>query len=292
MIQFKNIAELVALADAGQTTVGEVVLAWEAERSGRSREEIRAGMAEVLATMRAAAAQGLTGERRSYSGLVGGDARRLVQWRQTGRALCGDLLLRVVSSALAVSEVNASMGRIVAAPTAGSCGIIPGALLPVAEARRSGEAELINALFTTAGIGACIAAQASLSGAEGGCQAECGSAAGMAAGALVELAGGAPAQVKEAVALALKNTLGWTCDPVAGLVEVPCVKRNAMGAALAIVAADMALAGIRSVIPADEVIQAAREIGRMLPPELKETAGGGLACTPTAKEIAAKLYGG
>ncbi|NLA58510.1 MAG: L-serine ammonia-lyase, iron-sulfur-dependent, subunit alpha, partial [Firmicutes bacterium] len=190
---------------------------------------------------------------------------------------------------LAVAEINASMGRIVAAPTAGSCGILPAALLTVMEEKNIPEDRVILGLFTAGGIGLVISKQATIAGAQGGCQAECGSAAAMAAAAIVEMVQGSPQQAAHACAIALKNVLGLVCDPVAGLVEVPCIKRNAMGVANALVAADLALAGIKSVIPADEVIEAMRSVGSSMPGALKETAEGGLATTPTGKQLAKEL---
>jgi L-serine dehydratase len=202
----------------------------------------------------------------------------------------GEFLGRVMARALAVAEVNACMGRIVAAPTAGSCGILPATILTLKEEKNLSEEQAVMGLFTAAGIGMVIAKRASISGAEGGCQAECGSASAMAAAAMVELVGGTPGMAAQACAIAMKNTLGLVCDPVAGLVEVPCIKRNAGGAANAIVAAELALAGIESTIPVDEVIAAMKSIGDTMPSSLKETALGGLAATPTAKSITKTLY--
>jgi len=201
----------------------------------------------------------------------------------------GEPLASAIAYALAVAEVNASMGRIVAAPTAGSCGVLPGVLFSVGEIRGADDSELVDALFAAGGVGAVIARSSTLAGAAGGCQAECGAAAAMAAAAAVQIAGGAPEQCANGVALAFKGLLGLVCDPVAGLVEVPCIKRNATSVAVALAAADMALAGIRSVIPADEVIQAMGAIGRELPASLRETALGGLAATPTGKRIASEM---
>jgi len=192
-----------------------------------------------------------------------------------------------ISKALAVAEINACMGKIVAAPTAGSCGVLPAVLLAVEESRQVSEKELLLALFTAAGLGMILAERASVSGAEGGCQAEIGSAAAMAAAAAVELAGGSPRQTADAAAIAMKSMLGLVCDPVGGLVEVPCVKRNATGATIALAAAEMALAGVKSAIPIDEVIDTMGEIGKQMPCSLKETAQGGLAVTPTGRRIRA-----
>ena len=291
MIQFRRIHELIALARRERQPLSAIVLQYEAERSEREPQELRQDMANNLRVMNEAIQSGLTGREKSASGLVGGDASRLVQRLEDGQTLSGSTIGKAAAYAMAVNEVNAAMGKIVACPTAGSCGIVPGVLLAAAEALQASDDELIDALFTSAGIGIVIAENASISGAQGGCQAECGSAAAMAAGATVELAGGTPEQVGHAVALALKSILGLVCDPVAGLVEVPCVKRNAFGAMQAILAADMAMAGIESVIPVDEVIDAMNQIGLALPTTLKETSEAGLAKTPTAKAIEERLYG-
>lgn len=228
---------------------------------------------------------------RSASGMVGGDGEKLSNYRQQGNSLLGDYLAQVVEKAVKMAESNACMRRIVAAPTAGSCGIIPAVLLTYQAYRQTEEQCMVEALFVAAGIGEVLAANASISGAEGGCQAEIGSACAMAAGAVTFLEGGSTAAVMHASALALKSMLGLTCDPVAGLVEVPCVKRNAAGAANAVVVAHMALAGVRSVIPPDEVIQAMRRIGKIMPVCLRETSQEGLATTPTGLQIAHQLSG-
>jgi L-serine dehydratase len=207
------------------------------------------------------------------------------------KPLSGDFCSRAMARAVAVAECNAGMGRIVAAPTAGSCGILPAAILTAEEIFGIAEDSLVMALFTAGAFGMVIVKNATIAGADGGCQAECGSAAAMAAAALVELRGGVPAQAAEACAIAIKNQLGLVCDPVAGLVEVPCIKRNAGGVMCAIAAADMALAGIKSVIPVDEVIQAMREVGAALPESLRETAQGGLAATPSGIALAQKIFG-
>lgn len=289
MISFSSIQELVELAEKRGQGMQEVVEQYEADRSGRAVEEVRREMAQNLTVMRQAVSDGLKSTARSFSGMTGGDAHRLETWRKQGRTVVGERAARAMAYALAVSEVNAGMGRVVACPTAGSCGIIPGALLAGVPA--DDEDTLLAGLFTAAGVGLVIEERACLAGAEGGCQAECGAAAAMAAAAVTAMHGGAPRQIGQAAALALKNLLGLVCDPVAGLVEVPCVKRNAFGAVHALVAADMALAGIASVIPPDEVIDAMYRIGRALPPELRETARGGLAQTPTGRSITARLFG-
>jgi len=243
-----------------------------------------------LTVMEQAVERGLKGVQ-SVTGLTGGDAVLLQNYIKSGKALAGNLLLDAVSKAVATNEVNAAMGMICATPTAGSAGVVPGTLFAVKEKLNPTRAEMIEFLFTSAAFGFVVANNASISGAAGGCQAEVGSASGMAAAAIVELAGGTPSQAAEAMAITLKNMLGLVCDPVAGLVEVPCVKRNAMGASNAITAADMALAGITSRIPCDEVIDAMYKIGLTMPVALRETAEGGLAATPTGRKLAKEIFG-
>ena len=225
------------------------------------------------------------GERRSVSGLVGGDGQRMAEYREKGETLSGDYLSEVIQTALCTGESNACMRKIVAAPTAGACGVLPAVLVPLYQEGRAGEEEIVEALYVSAGIGAVIGYRASIAGASGGCQAEIGSASAMAAGALTALRGGEPEEIGHAVAMALKNLMGLICDPVAGLVEVPCVKRNVIGAVNAVSVADMAMAGITSRIPVDEVIYAMGEVGRRMPVEFRETALGGLAVTPTGTAI-------
>ena len=246
-------------------------------------------MDQFLTIMEEAADLGLNSLEKSPSGLTGGDA---VKMSQASHRVLDPLVSDSVAIALAVNEESAAMGRIVAAPTAGSCGIVPGALLSFAKHREIPRDKVIMGLFTTAVVGQIIEHNACVSGAEGGCQAECGSAAAMAAAAVVEMAGGTPQEAIEAATLAIKNLLGLACDPVAGLVEVPCVKRNGILAGFALIAAEMGLAGIRSAIPPDEVIQAMYQIGRSLPVSLRETAEGGLAVTPTGKEWMKKMMNG
>lgn len=226
---------------------------------------------------------------RSASGLAGGDGDRLESLRRKGRSLMGDFLSEAVEKAVKMGESNACMKRIVAAPTAGSCGVIPAVLLTYREQKKASEEQMVKALFVAAGIGEVLAVSASIAGAEGGCQAEIGSASAMAAGALSYLEGGGAEEITHAAALALKSMLGLTCDPVAGLVEVPCIKRNAAGAVNAVSASHMAAAGLRSAIPPDEVIDSMRRIGRQIPACLRETGQEGLAVTPTAKEVAKRL---
>ena len=240
-------------------TIGQLIFKREVDFSGKSEEEIFSQMAYSWQVMKEAVQEGSRNPRPSRSGMIGGDGKKLLEYIEKGEPLSGDCLKGVALS-LSVAELNAAMGKIVAAPTAGSSGIIPGVLQAVSLRLNKSDEDVIYSLFTAAGVGMIIADKASLAGAEGGCQAECGSAAAMAAAAAVELAGGTPAQAVNAVAISMKNNLGLVCDPVAGLVEVPCAKRNALGAANALVAADLALAGIKSVIPADEFIAAMGEV--------------------------------
>ncbi|HHV93471.1 MAG TPA: L-serine ammonia-lyase, iron-sulfur-dependent, subunit alpha [Firmicutes bacterium] len=289
MISYRSIQELVQAAVSANTDIGTVVLHQQAAEQGRSTDELYRQMQENLQVMRESVEAGLRNRRRSPSGLSGGDAHKLLEAVQQDRTIGGSLLGKALARAMAVAEVNASMGRIVAAPTAGSCGILPAALLTVMDERNIPEERAILGLFTAGGVGLVISKQATISGAQGGCQAECGSAAAMAAAAIVEMVGGTPQQAAHACAIALKNVLGLVCDPVAGLVEVPCIKRNAAGVANALVAADLALAGVESAIPADEVIEAMRSVGSLMSSALKETAEGGLAATATARRLARQL---
>jgi|LSQX01.1.fsa_nt_gb L-serine dehydratase len=288
-ISYQSVQELVEAAEKTGVTIGQIVLADQAVQLEQAPDALFLRMADRLRVMRQAADEGLRSPERSPSGLSGGAAVKLQAALDEKRTIAGPLLARLLARALAVSEVNARMGRIVAAPTAGSCGILPAVILTLAEEKGLDERAAVLGLWTASGIGMVIASQASLSGAEGGCQAECGSAAAMAAAAAVEMLGGSPRQAAEACAIALKAVLGLVCDPVAGLVEVPCIKRNASGAANALVAAELALAGITSAIPADEVIAAMRAVGSQMPASLRETAAGGLAATPTGREIARRL---
>lgn len=278
-----SLNEAVVQAEAAGCTLGEFALQREAAQGLRTREELETGLLRALTVMRGAIARGLPGDLRSVSGLVGGDAAKLN--RPTG-PLSGTLFTDVLANALAVQEVNAAMGVIVAAPTAGGAGVLPGVLLGLSGRGKISDEQLIRGLATAGLIGAVVAMRASLSGAEGGCQAETGAAAAMAAGAGVEVLGGSPTMAAHGVALAMQGTLGLVCDPLGGLVEIPCVFRNATGAAIALAAIEMALAGIEFPIPADEVIDTMGEIGRSMDVRYRETAGGGLAATPTGRRLA------
>ena len=232
------------------------------------------------------------GERRSVSGLVGGDGARVRDYAAKEKTLSGDYLTEVIATALSVGESNACMCKIVAAPTAGACGVLPAVLVPLYKQGNIEEEDILKALYVASGIGAVIAFRACIAGAAGGCQAEIGSASAMAAGALTALRGGDAEQIGNAVAMALKNLMGLVCDPVAGLVEVPCVKRNVVGAVNAISCADMALAGVTSRIPVDQVIDCMGDVGRRMPVEFRETALGGLAVTPFGQSVKDKMLKG
>jgi L-serine dehydratase len=278
---FDSLGLALQAADKQGLSLGQLAIAVEAAEGRRTRAEIEAGLQRALAVMRQAVARGLQGDLRSVSGLVGGDAAKVD--REAKGPLAGTLFGRALAGALAVQEVNAAMGVIVAAPTAGGAGVLPGVLLSVG-AQASDEL-LVRGLAAAGLVGAVIAQRASLSGAEAGCQAETGAAAAMAAAAAVEVLGGTPRQAVMAVGLAMQGTLGLVCDPLGGLVEVPCVFRNATGAAIALAGVEMALAGVEFPIPADEVIDTMGEIGRTMDSRYRETAGGGLAATPTGRKL-------
>lgn len=262
----------------------KVILAYDVEERQVSPEESKAKMLLTWQAMRDAA-DTYTGQRRSVSGLVGGDGMKMRQYNLRGESMCGGYVSQVIAEALSMAESNACMRRIVAAPTAGACGVLPAVLLPLDLSQQ----QVLEALYVSAGIGMVIAGRASIAGAAGGCQAEIGTASAMAAGALVAIRGGSGAQIGHAVAMALKNLMGLICDPVAGLVEVPCVKRNVIGAVNAVSAADMAMAGIQSRVPVDEVIEAMGQVGRRMPVEFRETALGGLANTPTGRAVKERM---
>ncbi len=290
-VQYQSLAELAALAEEQGEPISALVLRQQAEQLEISEEEVYERMASTYRVMGECIEPGCDPGLRSTSGLTGGSAAKMRAVSEGGKSLTGSVISGALYRALAVSELNASMGRIVAAPTAGSCGILPAAVLTMQAERGLSERECVMALFTASAVGMVIANNACLAGAQGGCQAECGSASAMAAAAIVELAGGSPKMITHAVAIALKNILGLVCDPVAGLVEIPCIKRNASGVTGAFVAAEMALAGIRSAIPADEVIWAMKKVGDSMPQSLRETAEGGLAATPTGQRLHKQVFG-
>ena len=284
--EYKTLHELMDAATTHNLSLSEVVVRHEMETSEQTEEAVRSRMEGRLAVFKESIDAGLSDTEKSVSGLVGGDADKLLK---AAPKLLGPLAKKAAVYALAVSEANAKMFKIVACPTAGSCGIVPAVMMAEAETLNISREAMVNALFIASGIGAVVSHNATVAGAVGGCQAECGTAAAMAAAAAASMAGGSNDMILQAFALCLKKTLGLACDPVAGLVEVPCVKRNAVFAVEALAAAEMALAGIQSVIPPDEVIAAMAEIGRIMPVALKETSDGGLARTETGKAIAARL---
>lgn len=290
-MKYDSLSDLVAAAVEQKVPLSELVLRDQAASAEKTEEEMFQTMERSLQVMKESVQDGLAADTRSASGLTGGDAFKMNEAVKSGKNICGKIFGTAMTKALAVSETNACMGRIVAAPTAGSCGILPAAVLTIAEERAIPDKDIVMALFTASAVGLVIANNASIAGAEGGCQAECGAASAMAAAALVELCGGTPEMCEHACAIALKNILGLVCDPVAGLVEIPCIKRNAGGVANAFVAAELALAGIGSAIPADEVIMTMKKVGDVMSPALKETAEGGLACTPTGKRLCEKVFG-
>ena len=287
---FKSVKELVEICETENKKIHEVMLEQEMSITGLTADEVYANMDKNLQTMENALDEGLEGVT-STTGLTGGDAVLIKNYIASGQSLAGNTLLDAVSKAVATNEVNAAMGKICATPTAGSAGVVPGVLFGLKPRLNPSRKDMLNFLLTSGAFGFVVANNASISGAAGGCQAEVGSAAAMAAGATVELAGGTPQQSAEAFAICLKNMLGLVCDPVAGLVEVPCVKRNAAGASNAIVSADMALAGVTSRIPTDEVIEAMYKIGQTMPSALRETGRGGLAGTPTGQRLKQEIFG-
>lgn len=287
-MSFSTLKEVLEYSEAKNVPFWEAIILDDMRERGVTREESFETMRGMYQAMRMADAD-YDADLRSASGMVGGDGAKLEAFSQKENRLVGDFLTSVMEKAVKMGESNACMKRIVAAPTAGSCGVIPAVLLSYAEKREASEERMVEALFVAAGIGEVIATSASISGAEGGCQAEIGSASAMAAGAVTYLEGGDNETIVHAAALALKNMLGLTCDPVGGLVEVPCIKRNVSGAVNAVVSSQMAMAGIRSAIVPDEVIDSMRRIGKLLPSCLRETSQEGLAITPSAQQITQKL---
>lgn len=284
----RAISDIVETAERENISFWEVILHDDIKERLVTAEASFAQMAQMYKAMRQADA-GYDEALRSSSGLVGGDGKKLEMARLQGALVSGDFMGHVMERAIKMGESNACMKRVVAAPTAGSCGVIPAVFITVQEQQGYTDEDMVKALYVAAGTGSVIAARASISGASGGCQAEIGSSSAMAAAAVVFLKGGTPGQIADAAAIALKNLLGLVCDPVAGLVEVPCVKRNVIGAVNAIAAADMAIAGIKSQIPADEVIDAMESVGRVMVPSLRETGEGGLAASPTAVRVKRSL---
>ncbi|HDF0723746.1 TPA: L-serine ammonia-lyase, iron-sulfur-dependent, subunit alpha [Staphylococcus aureus] len=289
---FDSIRETIDYAVENNMSFADIMVKEEMELSGKSRDEVRAQMKQNLDVMRDAVIKGTTGDGvESVTGYTGHDAAKLRDYNETHHALSGYEMIDAVKGAIATNEVNAAMGIICATPTAGSSGTIPGALFKLEKTHDLTEEQMIDFLFTSALFGRVVANNASVAGATGGCQAEVGSASAMAAAAAVAIFGGSPEASEHAMALAISNLLGLVCDPVAGLVEIPCVMRNAIGSGNALISADLALAGIESRIPVDEVIEAMDKVGRNLPASLRETGLGGLAGTPTGEAIKRKIFG-
>lgn len=283
----RSFGEILHLTELSRAGFPEAILEIEEKRTGCAGDLTRAGIRSRLEDMERSLREAL--ETKPTGHLTGDEAGHMERYLKDAVPLSGSMTARACAFALAVSSYNAAMGRVVAAPTAGSCGIIPGILFSFGESNGVSPDRLADALVVASGIGAVIAERATLAGAEGGCQAECGAAAAMGAGALAWLCGGSPEAVVHAAVLTLKSVMGLVCDPVAGLVEVPCIKRNGSLVALAIICADMALAGIRSVIPPDEVVDAMKAVGRALPDALRETARGGVAASPRGRELAGQI---
>ncbi|MBO1627756.1 L-serine ammonia-lyase, iron-sulfur-dependent, subunit alpha [Bacillus arachidis] len=289
---YMTIKEIVDAANKRQKPIYELAIEQEIEQTKTSYEEVWSKMEKNLATMENAVNKSIEGNGVfSPTGLTGGDAVKIKKYRENGKTLSGDLMVLGIQSAIGVNEVNASLGAICATPTAGASGTIPGVLFSIKDTLQLSHEDMVHFLFTSSLFGMIVANNACISGAYGGCQAEVGSASAMAAAAAVEAAGGTAQQSSEAFSTALQNLLGLVCDPVAGLVEIPCVKRNAIGTANALAAADIALAGVNNIINADEVIEAMYRVGRQMPRELRETGLGGIAATPTGIAIKSKIFG-
>ncbi|KKI59866.1 L-serine ammonia-lyase, iron-sulfur-dependent, subunit alpha [Staphylococcus haemolyticus] len=289
---FDSIREIIDYAVENKMSFADIMIQEEMELSGKTRDEVRETMKQNLDVMRDAVIKGSTGEGvKSVTGYTGQDAIKLAKYNENNHALSGHEMVEAVKGAVATNEVNAAMGIICATPTAGSSGTIPGVLFKLEKTHDLTEEQMIDFLFVSSLFGRVVANNASVAGATGGCQAEVGSASAMAAAAAVSIFGGEPEASGHAMALAISNLLGLVCDPVAGLVEIPCVMRNAIGSGNALISADLALAGVESRIPVDEVIEAMDKVGRGLPAELRETGLGGLAGTPTGEAIKRKIFG-
>lgn len=286
---FNKAEELLRLCTEKDKKISEIVIEKELKNTDISYDDLVKRMRDTLSVMKNSATSALDKEVISVSGLTGGDSKKVEEYKNSGKALTGGLIVSAMAKALSTSEVNASMGRIVAAPTAGASGIVPSALLSAQEKLGLDDDTVLMGLFTAAGIGEIVAKNATVSGAEGGCQAECGVAAAMAASAIVEMAGGTPEASLDAASFSLINIMGLVCDPIGGLVEYPCALRNASGVVNAFISADLALAGVKSLVPFDEVVDAMYKVGKLLPESLRETALGGLATTPTGEAIRRRL---
>lgn len=291
MIVYDSIKRLVDMATEQNKKISEICLTDQAKALRLSEDEVYRQMEKSFDVMIESANWGMKPGRKSTSGLTGEEGYTMMNYAKSNGGLMGGFMTTAIGRALSVSNCNAAMGKIVATPTAGSCGILPGCLIPMYEEKGFSKRAVVMSIFTAAAFGMVIAENASIAGAEGGCQAECGSASGMAAAALVELMEGTPAMCADALGIAIVNQMGLVCDPVAGLVEIPCIKRNAAGVVTAFSAADMALSGIKLKIPADECIEAMKSVGDSMSSDLKETARGGLAATATGKKLYEQVFG-
>lgn len=287
----RNGEDLLKICTEKNWSLADYAINYEVEHGNLSREDVIRNGHKILEAMRDGANEGQEKKVYSVSGLIGGDAYKIKKYLEKGNTLCGDTIVSAIGRAISSSEVNAAMGRIVACPTAGSCGILPAVLLTVGERFNLSDDEMVTGLFASSAIGLIIAQNATLSGAEGGCQAECGSASAMASAATVEMMGGSVDMALNASAIVIKNILGLVCDPVAGLVEVPCAKRNFAGAVSALSTADLVMAGVSSKIPFDDTVEAMYRVGKALPSALRETAQGGLATTKTGLELNRQIFG-
>lgn len=288
---FTSGEELLQKCNEFNMSMHEICLEREAELSGLSKDEVRAKMRVSLDIMKAATEKAVEEDIKSMGGLIGGEAKKLTKYRSLSRSVCGELMNKAMVAAMGTMEVNASMGLIVAAPTAGSCGILPGAVVTIGKEYGFNDDEMIDALFAASAIGVIITRNATVSGAEGGCQAETGAAAAMASAGVVEMMGGSVEQAIHAASHCLQNVMGLVCDPIAGLVEAPCQGRNAIGVANALISAELCLAGILNIIPFDETVAAMYKVGKALPMELRETALGGIAATCTGCSLTTKIFG-
>ena len=286
---FKSGKELLEMCNEYNMSIHEVCLEREVELSGLSKEEIRSKMQHSLNIMKSATEKAVEEDIKSVGGLIGGEAKKLTIFRNNSKSVCGPLMNKALVAAMGTMEVNASMGLIVAAPTAGSCGILPGAVVTIGKEYDMTDEQMLDALFAASAIGAIITRNATVAGAEGGCQAETGAAAAMAAAGVVEMMGRTPEQAIHAASHCLQNVMGLVCDPIAGLVEAPCQGRNAIGVANALISAELCLAGILNIIPFDETVEAMYKVGKNLPPELRETALGGVAATCTGCALSDKI---
>lgn len=291
-MKFTSGLDIINYCNKTKQRLHEVSLSSEIEKTGRSYGYIRDYLKNVLHVMENAVAAGINDDDNHIKGkIIGNDSVLLRRRIETSKTVCGDTVAKAVAYALSTMEVNASMGKVVASPTAGSCGVLPAVLMTTKERFSLSEENLLEGLLAANMIGTIVAKNATISGAEGGCQAEVGTASAMASGAVVYMLGGTTEQVFNAAAMCFKNLLGLVCDPIAGLVESPCAKRNGMGAANALLCAEMSLAGINSIIPFDEVVEAMYRVGKALPPSLRETSMGGLATTKTGIQISTELFG-